>query len=584
MAKSKQKTPEDWIQEWLHQIEGGIKYRKRYSTSSSWPLWRDYYRGKYDNNVVPVNKIFSYGRMMVPRVYSRNPKVCATATNPELVWHAQVVEAIDNMLIKEAFLKGTIKKAVVDAFLCGISPIKLGYDSEFGYLPQQSVTDDGATVTQAHQKDGSRIEYREHIKPGMPWAARILPEHVIVPWGASEPASVPWICHYIVRPLDDVKNDQKYKNTKELKGTRVPNKDMMQKDVAPQGRDSWEKDIPYAELFEVRDFKTGEIIIFCENECLLREQDVLQSFDSLPYEFLIFNDDPEIFWPIPDVVNLIPQQEELNDIRTQAAQHRAIALLRFLYRKGSVSEDELQKLLSGQIGVAVGTDGDTPLGNIIQTFAAHVPPDLYREAQSVLQDMVEGLGYGPNQAGQFSPKHNTSAREAGIVAQGFEERVDERRDIVSDLLVNIIKKWNQYIFSFWSKERVIQIVTPKGEPFWIEYTGDQLKGEYLISIDPDSGIPVNRMLKYQMAKEMFSLFNGDQMIDQMTLRMMLLGNYATVDPIADRLITRPPLGAQMEGLMRQPHPMRPGGQGMEGAGQPSGPKMPIPLDKMRAGR
>jgi hypothetical protein len=584
--KKKSEVINDAVRDWKHKIEGGIKYRKRYSTSAKWDQWRRYYRGQFEPEVIPVNKVFSYGRMMVPRVYFRAPKVCVTATRPELIWHAQVVEAIDNMLIKEAMLKGTIKKAVVDAFLCGIGPIKLGYDSEFGYLPQQAIGDDGSTVTQVSRKDETRIEYRESVRPGMPWAARVMPEHVVVPWGTTDSNNFPWIAHYILRPLDDVQQDQKYRNTKDLKGTRQPNKDMSPgvTRTEPAGRDSWEKDIPYCELWEIRDFKAKRILVICEDQLLLDEVDVLQEFDSLPWEFLTFNEDPEYFWPIPDIVNIIPQQEELNEIRTQASRHREIALLKFLYKRGTLTEDELQKFLTGEVGPAVGIDGDTPIGSAIMPLQPHIPVDFDREKASVLQDMVEGLGFSPNQMGQFSPRHNTSAREAGIVNAGFEERVDERKDIVSDLLVNIIRKWNQYIFSFWSKERVIQIVTPKGEPFWIKYTGDQIKGDYLLSIEPDSGIPVNRMLKYQMAKEIFGTFNGDQMIDQMKLRMMLLSNYAVVDPLAETLLTVPPLGPQMEGLMRQPHPMRPGqGQGQGGPQEsPSGPKQPIPLDQLRA--
>lgn len=591
---SKKDTRDQFVADWDAQIKSGLEYRKKYSSSRHWESWRKMYRGQYKEGIFPVNKLFSYGRMLVPKVYYQTPKVCVTATRPDLIWHAKIVEALDNMLIKELKLKKTLKRAINDAYICGIGPIKLGYDSEFGYIPGQAVSDDGSTITQAHRKHGERVEYKDYIRPGMPWAARVMPEHVIVPWGAQDPDDLPWIAHYIARPLDDVKGDQKYRNTKDLNGTKIPNKDM-QKAGTPRTTKEHDKEVTYAELYEVRDFKSGKIFTICEDELLLIEDDVLQTFGTLPWEFLIFNEDPEFFWPIPDVVNLVPQQAELNDTRTQASMHRKIALVKFLYKEGAVSQTELDKFLSGVVGPAVGIKGDDPLGASIMEMTPHIPPELYKEEVQILSAMQESLGFSPNQIGQFSPRHNTSAREAGIVEGGFEERIDERKDIMGDLLVNIVRKWNQYIFSFWSKEKVIKIVSPRGEPFWVEYTGDQLRGEYLLSVDPESGVPVNRVTKYQMAKEAFGMFNGDPMIDQMKLRQMMLGLFGTVDPEFEQLLANPQLampgigGPQEAGMLRQPMPMLtgPGGQGAKTP--PSGPTgsspgNPVGLQKLAGGK
>jgi hypothetical protein len=583
--KKKSELVNEAVDHWTQQIKAGIEFRKKYSTSAKWTDWRKMYRGQYADDIVPVNKIFSYGRMMIPKVYLRSPRVCVTATRPELVWHAQVVEAIDNMLIRITRLKQTIKRAITDTFLCGIGPIKLGYDSEFGYMPEQAIDEDGTTATQESTKDGEgRIEYKEYIQPGMPWAARVMPEHVIVPWGSSDPKSLPWIAHYILRPLEDVQQDQKYSNTGELKGTRIPNQDLMRAPT-PSSKSPFDKDKAYAELYEIRDFKTGKIITICENEILLSAEDSLQTLDSLPWEFMIFNEDPEYFWPIPDVVNLVPQQQELNDTVTQSAMHRRIALIKFLYLQSQIEEAELQKFLSGVVGPGVAIKGDGPISNVILPMQPHVPPDLNNAKVGILQDMTEGLGFSPNQMGQFSPRHNTSAREAGIVESGFEERVDERRDIASDLLVDIVSKWNQYIFNFWTEKKVIQIVTPKGQPAWVEYTGDQLKGSYLLSIEPDSGIPVTRMLKYQMAKELFGLFNGDQLVDQIKLRQLMLRSYTPVDPTVEQLVAQMPEGSDPQAIsgLRQPNPMMPGRGGQSGGKPGSSQGNPAELLQLMQG-
>lgn len=581
----KKQIVNDFVNDWMAKIKAGIDYRKKYSTRKSWDDYRKMYRGQWAEQLVPVNKIYSYGRTLIPRVYFRAPRVSVTATRPDLVWHAKVVEEIDNQLIRRALLKKTLKKACLDSFLCGIGPIKLGYDSEFGYLPEQAISEDGETATQFGTEDGTTIEYREGIEPGMPWALRVRPEDVVVPWGAQDEDNLPWIAHYILRPLDDVMQDQKYRIDKDhpLTGTRAPSIDD-RKGAPFRPRDERDKDVNYAELWEVRSLRDGKIYVFCENQVLMAEKDELQ-IDGLPWEFVIFNRDPEYFWPIPDAHLLAPQQTELNDTRTQASRHRAIALLKFLYKRGAMKEEELTKFLSGLVGPAVAVEEAVEnINNAIIQIQPHVPPDLYQESMAIIQDMRETMGFTSNQQGEFSAGLSPrSATEAMIVEQGFSLRVDERKDIVADVLVNIVRKWNQFIFKLWTKAKVVRIVTPQGEPFWLEYTGDQIKGEYLLSVDPDSGMPVTKGLKYEMGKDLMKTFGGDPLIDQVGLRQISLSTYADVDPRVGQLLSVPPgMDAALAASQRQPTPIvGGGGKGSGGGRQGSSPERPLEFEAFK---
>jgi len=569
---SSKKKKDEFTSNWMTQIRSGIEYRKKYSVRTEWDKYRKYYRGQWATGLVPINKIFSYGRMLIPKVYFRAPRVTVTATRPELVWHAKVVEALDNLLIKEMMLKRTLKMSSLDSYICGIGVIKLGYDSEFGFIPEQSVTESGETLTQHSTKeDNERIEYRQNVKPGMPWALRVRPEDLIVPWGATEPESLPWIAHYILRPLDDVKQDQKYRNTADLQGTRAPTMgDDVRVRESFRPRNEREKGVTYCELWEIRDRKTRQVLVISEDQLLLNVPDVLQTQEGMPWEFITFNPDPEYFWPIPDAHILSFQQEELNATATQTARHRSIALLKFLYLKGALEKTQLDTLLSGEVGPGVEISGES-LANAVTTLQPHIPPDLYRDMQFQIQAMREELGFSQNQEGAFSPYHGKTASESMIVAEAFEDRVDERKDIVADVLVNIIRKWNWFLFTFWNEQRVVNIVTPEGEPAWIQYTGDELKGDYMLSIDADSGMPISRALKQQMSTELFKALNGDQLIDQVLLRQIALESFSLVDPRIPNLLQTQFGGLpEMLSAVRQPTPMMGGGGGKGSGGGRSG--------------
>jgi len=562
--KSKGSKP-DLVLHWQEKIKSGKVHRKEVSSSKNWSDYRQKYRGRWADELYPVNRIFSYGRSLIPQVYFQAPYVTVTATRPEMEGHAKVVEALDNWLIRETLLKATLKKSSLDSYLCGTGPIKIGYDSEFGYNPVQAVDQNTSTVTQVGTKESRLIEYKSNVKPGMPWALPVLPEDVVVPIGYQAPSSLPWVAQRILRPLADVKQDQKYKNTDKLEGTRLVS---LEDEVKKKNLFKEAGNIPYAELWEVRDASTRMVHVFCEDQILLSTVDELQ-LDGLPWEFIIFNEDPEYFWGISDVDVIMPQQMELNEIRTQSSRHRKIALLKFLAQKGAMGEFDLDKFLSGEVGPFIEIDAES-IASSIQMLQPHVPPELSALAREVQQDMREGMGFSENELGAFSPYHGKTATETERVGQSHDSRVAERKGVVADCLVNIIRKWNQMLFKFWTSERVVQVAGPEGGMHWIQYTGDQLAGEYNLKVDPESGFPVSKAMRTQIADGLMKQYGGDPLINQNELRKRHLEQFEWIFPGIKQLLVQnvDPATAAAVSDVRQPSPM--GGSGMGATGNRGG--------------
>ena len=85
-----------------------------------------------------------------------------------------------------------------------------------------------------------------------------------------------------------------------------------------------------------------------------------------------------------------------------------------------------------------------------------------------MEDVRETVGFSRNQFGNFSSgSGDTTATEASIVQQASEIRVDERRDMVADMIVEVMETIHQIIFKFWGEEPVVDIVGPGGAPIWI---------------------------------------------------------------------------------------------------------------------
>lgn len=506
--KAKMSVEERSLKWYKDAVMNGMRFQVKYAKSNLWHRYKSYYRHEFSSEIVPVNIVFSILRSVVPQIYFRNPAVSITPTKPGLEFelHARLVEDVDNWLLRETGVKYQIKRMITDAFLCGIGSGFVGYDSQFGFATKHTLENtQSASITQ-FDGSGNHIEYNDNVSPGTPWFLRARPEDVIFPWGCESVESAEWVALRVFRPLNDIKSDKKYKNTENLKGS------FTQRRTLPHGssRDEWNdgelKDHEWVELWQLRDKKTGEIVVFTmdHDEFLRKEADVLQ-MDGIPIESIVFNPDPDYVYGIPDARIIEPQLLELNEIRTQAMKHRRVDILKLLYRKGSIKKEELEQLLDEKVQAAVEVISDGPLSEVVQPIipgASTILADLERMGEVVRGDVREAVGFSRSAVGEYMGKTHIAAKETEVVNWANQIRIDERRDIVADLLTNIIRRYNQMIFTFWDNSMVRSVTGPDGARWWIRFKPSDIKGEYNYRVDPTNAIPVDQRTKRQDAIEM----------------------------------------------------------------------------------
>jgi len=495
------------IQWWKDAVRNGMKFQIKFAKSNMWDSYKRYYRHEFKSGIIPVNLVFSILRSIVPQVYFRNPAVSVTPTKPGLEYelHARLIEDIDNWLLRELSVKYEMKKMITDAFLCGIGSGFVGYDSEYGYSPKKSIQgSDVASLTQ-YDKKGYRIEYNAQVNPGMPWFLRARPEDTVYPWGCESAINAEWVAMRTFRPLKDIKKDAKYTNTADLKG--MFNK---QRTTPAGGTKDFDNPLPtdheWVELWQVRDAKTGKIFAFSmdHDKFLRNEEDVIQ-IDGLPVNTLIFNPDPDYIYGVPDARIIEPQLLELNEIRTQAMKHRRIDIVKLLYKKGAIKKDQLDRLLNEDVQAAVAIEAESGITEAVTPMtpgASGVLADLVKMGEVVRGDVREQVGFSRASTGEYQGKTHISAKETDVVQWANQIRVDERRDVVADLLTNIVRRFNQLVFTHWTNSMVRSVVGPDGAKWWLKFSGDEIRGEYNVKVDPTNAVPVDARTKRKDAIEM----------------------------------------------------------------------------------
>ena len=535
--------PNSDIEKWQDKIERGIRYKEHYGNSKRWAVYRDYGRGKFPGfsndakGILPYNLVYAMEKATIPNVYFRNPYV---SISPRYMrgfeMSSKVLESVDNWLIQEMNVKATMKKCVADAYYTNRGIIKMGYDSlDSGTSPAPKGVGDkiaeimNTPVSQLGKKKGERVEYNTDVKPGMPWAVRTMPDYIIVPFGTRTLSDCAWIDHVIIKDLEDVKNSPLYENTANLEGTHL---EMVTKDTRLSAfYDEIGKDATLVEIHEIRDFKRREIKAFVPGyDKWIRKptEDVLQ-IEGLPFVDFTFNDDTEYYWGPSDVQIIEPQQLEINEAKTQAMYHRRIALLKFLYEKGKIEPDDVERMLSETVGPGIPVKGSPR--DSVAIIQPHIPVDLLQWIENTRSEVRELLGHSRQAMGEAPPGRRTKF-EMQVVHGGGELRMDERRDIVAGALSKMVRKTNQIIFDRWDIEKVAQVVGYDGAKYWVKYNPKQIRGEYTTRVDVESMTPATKSVKRREIVEVIGALAKNPRANIDYLMTLLLREYEWIDAMS----------------------------------------------------
>jgi hypothetical protein len=568
---------------WIREVQRAKQWRREYACEDRWQDWRRWYRGQWNPAILPSNVYFKMMRTLIPRVYFRNPSVSITPKKPgwDQLLLAKLLERADNTLLDNMGIKGQMKRAVQWASMFGTSGIKLGYGAEFTPTPDALNTADPDTGGRRMRR---RVEYNDLVHPNAPWALAQHPGSVVVPVGALDIHSARWVCYEMVRPLDDILDDPRFENTRELRAAmRTGNSEMGGHTASLLAPDGQTKIRDGVVLWEIRDKKTGLVFVMAPHsnaappskKILFKDEDDLQIRRRLNFHPLIFNNDDEVFWGVPDSKIIEPQQMEKNEMRTQLRAHRRTLLKKLLYQTGALTPDEAHKLVADDnVDIAIQVKD---INGIKVIENSQLPQGLLVGEQVVDHEVQEILGLGVNQFGEYAPgSADRSATESTIVHQASQIRVDERRDTCADLLVEVVSDMNHVIAERWDQDMILNVAGPGGVEIWVQFSPQLLKDiDYDIRVDPDTSVPLTKQLREQKAQLLLATYKDDPLVDQYKLRQFHLSEMYGVD--ADFILAPQP---GSPGSQQQPMQLGQAAQlfqqaGQGGGGQNQGNRTPL---------
>ena len=515
-------------QEWMELIEEGLEYRRRFGVEDKWGTLEAIYYNVHGSmaNDGP-NILLSQGDAMLAQLINPSPRIQVSPRTPDSVEKAPLLESVDNTLIDVMSVSKEVDTATTHAYLFGKGILKMGYDSEWGFNPADDVFGDlrlGMTLTQLNNRGTRRIEYDGTIKPGMPWVRAVLPHDIVVPWGVMEIENTPWIAHRLVRHLDDLKADTKYKNTANLQPAMSMRDfvDSYRTTIKPLSRFGF-SDPQWVEFYEIMDRRSGKVfaVVPGYDKFIRRETNALLINNQLPYAAISFTPRTRAFWTTPDAYYLLHVQIELSDTAVQRTKQRRLSIVKFLYDIGAISDKELAKVASPDVGAFVGIQGGRDIDKAIKLFQVQPNLLLAQEEELLRANAREQMGFSRNELGEFAGGRKT-ATEVSRVARASQLRMSRRGVSVRNLYLDVMKITNGIIFKHWNLPRYVELLGEEGARTWKQVRGKDLQGQFSYKVDLVDE-EFERAQKFE-AMQIYSMFSQDPSVDPNELRAYLTGN------------------------------------------------------------
>lgn len=475
-----------------------------------------------------------------PQLYFQNPKVKITVKNPEILKEPQVdrdgnllmpgtavariggelvnvnvqidlIEAIDNYYLGEMGVKKVMRRLINDALTM---PYGVGKIEWWVQTRQQEL------VLERNEETGeaTKIEMREVVVWQKPIFTRIKPWLFL--WDEDldefDLSQAKWVAEIKYQTLEELEDDPYLKNLKDLGSPKFsPKGDYNPEDLGPGDE---RKDDRFR-VYYIHDLMEEEFIVWVEGseKFQRRESHPYADIENSIFIVLGFDEIPDSAFPLPLPRQIRSKIEVRNWILSAMANHIARFNRKYKILEGGMTPSEKSKLEEGADGAIIEVTtmnaGPDPIKD------APLSVDLYSLADILKREVTEDVGVTAMNRGTREPGVET-AFEASKIQSGADVKTEEKRDIVHDFMVDLVKKLNQILKVFVDEPIAQEIVGSTGSS-WVNWTRSDIQGEFIEDVDIYSGMPFSVLEDRRQALEMFALVAADPGFDGNEVRQEL---------------------------------------------------------------
>jgi hypothetical protein len=561
------------------------------------------------------NVVFSNVSTMLPMLYAKNPNVEITATNEEVnADFAKCCEAlIDRIFYMNAApginLKPKARRGVFYALLMNAVYTKVGYTKKADSSEQvledlRQLSEEyskAKTAKQTKEIEGKLAALEEKVEllsPSGPSLSIVSAFRIFIDPSSKEPdhSDANWIMEYdmlptvylnamyrkkqgekmvsVYEPTHVVRMGETANVDDEVNSFSLFNKDPDQeaKNYGYPSKRAFDV-ASYTKVWYIWDKTTRRVFMYADNDWtwpIWVWDDPLGLLEFYPYDQLHFHEGFEGSQSKGEVTYYLDQQDTINDNLSVIRTARNWAKNNVFFDKNTVSQHDVEQVLSGPDGTARGLDipeGRT-LKDVIQSMphpALAYPELLDNKSSFEAINRITGISEA-QRGGQF--KTNTTNEAIDFYKANVDIRVDEKIDLIEDWIGKFAWKLLQLLAKHMTVEEVTSIVGPALGQHWKQITDvNELRVALNLRIVGGStDKPTSKVKKEQALKIA-------QILGQFANAIPALGMLAVqvIERAFDEIVLSPADWERVEqSMVAQQQKAGAGPQGAEGAPQEGG--------------
>ena len=381
---------------------------------------------------------------------------------------AQQNEAMVQAWLKDSWTAGYIQEELrackKDSEIYGFGVVQTGWLFE---------TEDGAIVD-----DGSR-EGARRVRQDRFFAQRMFPGNFLIsPEAGRCFRRAQWCGYWEIVPLEEVKANPHFANTRQLKG----NADNLKNFLDPEQRqkNDYPDDIKRVKLFHYFERARRIHVVMCdEHEKVLYAGKWL--FDRYPFRYLQGPGDEDTPYGNSKALMIEHPQKEINEARSQLSDYRKAAVPKLQGGPGVLSEKGRTELKSDIPLAFVEHTSDAP-SSIAPIQIPQIQPEVYSTEDKSLSD-IQAI----SAISQYEVGRPPSKRTPGIEVQAIQSlggaRAQNDLQAFEQLCAEVAQDCIEWGQKYALQSRLLPVI-PKGQksPVFLDVGRETITGKYQVEV------------------------------------------------------------------------------------------------------
>lgn len=507
-------------------VEASKQWRDDEKFTSTWKRLRDIYRLRMfsafsEEDRIAVAVAFATVNVIAPSVAVNHPKIVVLARNELYQDPAGAAENVVNYWWRHHDVKPDFRHAVKDFLVYGHGWVKVGWRYKEGERELEPEERSQVAVQQIGEADEYAAanpdlagdmptddEIRDltpQTEPlvieDRPFVERVSPLDIFVDTEANNERELQWIAQRIVRPIEEVKHDKRYKAGIRRKVNADKTAKWHNEDSAHHSKE----DVQRVTIWEFYDLQREQMCVFADQgDGFLIDPVPLPYSYGHPFVMIRNYEVPDQFYPIGEIEAIEPLQNELNETRTSMVNARKMDQRKWLYRNGAFSPDGLDALRSSKDNVMVPVDSDEDFNRLISPMPKEpaLQPGMYQHSDQILEDVDRVTGVSEYQRGMI-PETRRTATEASMIQDAANARAADKLDIIETAISQLARRLVQLAQAYLTGPQVARITSETADAQgWLSYSRESIQGEFDFNVEAGSTQPQNETFRRQQAMQL----------------------------------------------------------------------------------